>query len=580
MLPLLSVERPRSSSPPARASSRGGAPFEEGALVRVTRAVRRGLRAIDPNDDPTAEPLSPVALLALLVLSGVSVYLFLRWKIQPMQDFGHHVAMTAVVTDYAREGSIYPAIYKPFDYLNTNSLLYSVAGLTGKVIGPSWAIRIWAASYLGLVPLATLYAHRVFGRSAWGAVMAVPLAYDMSYVFGFANFLFAAPLAILALPLFYRMLVAPSWRRVLAVSVLLALLFLAHVHVFMWTGALLITMTLIAFVVALHGHLLGSPRMPRTSALKIALLSLLSVLPAMGLFARWMIRSREGTAPDEMSLIGMNPVTWEGFKAAIPSQAQLLSQLHNLTVIVRGDERASFVVWALLVGLASVAIARLRSWRRPPVMELAAMLSLGSYFFLPEDAGGQAVIGSRQVDIALWFAPAFFVPVTARETKLGRWFVVAAVCALASMHLTTWSKQLARFQADEVFGFEEVLAAAPPRKRMHYVNHRPQSRYFPLNAFWHVEKWYMADALGQCNENPAWGGMNSIRYRKSYDFHRPTNHQASWVSMDEIWDNFDVILTHHWEPSPAQLAIAQERGELLAKKGTWELWRSRDAHPK
>lgn len=536
------------------------------------RTVRRRLRRLDPNDDPTAEPLSLIAVLVVLVLSGVSTYFFLRWKIQPMQDLGHHVAMTAVVTDYSRAGSIYPAIYKPFDLLNTNSLLYLVAGYTGKIIGPSWAFRLWASSYLATVPLANLYALRVFGRSAWGAVMAIPLAYNMSFVFGFTNFLFAAPFAVLAIPLFYRMMVVPSWKRIIPVAVVMTLLFLAHVHVFLWTGVMLFTMTIVAFIVAIRRQLVGPPG-PQPA--RLALFAMLSVLPAMALFARWMWRSGQPTPADELSLIGRQTVDWATFRASIPGPGQLLGNVYGTMSIVKGDEHASFLVFALCLVMVCVAIARYHTWKRPPVLELACVMTFVSYFFLPENAGGQAVIGSRQIGLAMWFAGAFYVPVPARVSLIGRWFVIGASIALTVFHLSYWKKLLWRFEKEEAVGLEEVLAAAPPRKKLHYVNNLPQSDIFPLNTFWHVEKWYMIDKLGQCNENPAWGAMNSVRYRKSYDFHRPTNHSSTWVNDSEIWDNFDIILTHRFTPTAAELATANERGELIKSRGTWQLWRSK-----
>jgi hypothetical protein len=264
------------------------------------------VRKIDPNDDPSAEPISVPARVVLLLATTVSTWMFLRWKIQPTQDFGHHLAMVAVVADYHHPDSLYPAIYKPFDWLSTNSLLYSVAAILGQLISPSLAFRLCMASYVGGMPLVTLWSLRVFGRSAWGAILAVK-----------------------------------------------------------------------------------------------------------------------------------------------------------------------------------------------------------------------------------------------------------------------------KFQRDEAYGLEEVLAAAPPRMRMHYVNILPQSRYFTQNSFWHVEKWYMIEKFGQCSENIAFFAMNSIRYRKSYNIHRIPMHVNEWPRNNEIWNNNDLVLTHRWKPSPADLALANKRGEQLAKKGDWELWRTR-----
>jgi hypothetical protein len=295
------------------------------------------------------------------------------------------------------------------------------------------------------------------------------------------------------------------------------------------------------------------------------------------LLARWIWKSRQPLADDEFARIGMEAsgTDWVSFKAAIPTPFTLLSNMHQVVPVTRTEDHPLFIILVLTVVVIAVALTRLHAWKRPPVMELACALTFASYFFLPENAGGQSVIGSRQVGFAMWFAAAFFTPVPARVTFLGRYFVIAANVALASFHLSYWNVLLRRFQKEEVNGFEEVLAAAPPRKIMHYVNNDPNSNIFPLNSFWHVDKWYMIDKLGQVNENPAWGAMNSIRYKKAYNYHRPINHSSNWSSMDEIWDNYDLVLTHHWRPSANDLAAANTHGELIIRKGTWELWRSK-----
>ena len=51
------------------------------------RAVK-WLRSLDPNDDPSAEPVSLLALLAFAVLVVISTGMFLWWPFQPLQDAG------------------------------------------------------------------------------------------------------------------------------------------------------------------------------------------------------------------------------------------------------------------------------------------------------------------------------------------------------------------------------------------------------------------------------------------------------------------------------------------------------------
>ena len=245
----------------------------------VARAVRSQRRS-------DAEPLGVLPLLCLTLALGFSVWMYWRWNIQPMQDLGHHLGLAAVVADYGRAGSIYPPLYETPNPLNANALLYFVAGYLGKLTGVTTAVRLSMTFYLVGVPLGNLYALRVFGRSAWPAVLSVPFVYNMNYLGGFANLLFAAPFMVFAIPVFYRALIAPSRWRVAASAALLCLTFLAHAHAFLWLGALCFFVTLFVFV----GRLTSSEvrwRERLIGAGKTALLALGVALPSLLLFERW-----------------------------------------------------------------------------------------------------------------------------------------------------------------------------------------------------------------------------------------------------------------------------------------------------
>ncbi len=534
--------------------------------------AKKVLRALDPNDDPSAEPVSPLALVALAVAIGVSVTMFLRWKIQPTQDFGHHLAFTAVFADYGKPGSIYPAIYKPLDWLNTNSLLYTVAGGLGKVWSTSWMFRLTMATYFAGVPLANLYALRVFGRSAWGALISVPLCWNQMYVYGFANFLFAAPLAVLAIPLFYRLLVAPSVRRGIGVAVLLAALFLAHLHVFLWTGVLLATMTLAGVFITTKRTLFG---MTSTKPWTIVWVSSAVVLPALALFARWAIKTSRPPPADEYTLATVGKATLPGFLKAIRPFSQSIGEFHYTLLVTKHEFEWRFYAGLFFVGLVCVAVSRMHKWKRPPVMELAAAATMASYFVLPQDFVGQQVIATRQVSIGLWLAAALFAPVPLRVTWLGRLFAIVGLTSLTSFHFAYWGNLMRKFQKEEIAGLEEVLAAAPPRLKLHYVKIDPDSKYFATHTFWHLEKWYMLDKGGQVDESPATGASQAVRFRSTYPLHRIEEHANNWPSVMEIWQNFDLVLIHRWKPTAKDLELANTYGERIAQQGDWDLWRSK-----
>lgn len=536
--------------------------------AEATGPLDSWLARLDPCDHPDAPRFEPSAVLVTVLLALVSAGLFLEWKVAPYQDLGHHVAMSAVVTRYGEAGSLYPAIYKPLDPLNANSLLYFVSGNLGKVVGASLAFRLCVSSYLALTPVATLYMLRAFGRPAWGAVAAVPLAYNLAWVYGFANFVFAAPLLLAGFTTFVMTLRRPSGGRAAAAAALLAATFLAHVHVFGWLVVLCAGATCVGVVGAATGRLDRRPtRVARDAALVVA--------PSLLLAARWARRAFSTPPSDELALVGTGGTTLRAIWSARRALGDLLADLPGVAAVLPATRSDGHILLALLsVAVLSTALS-LRGRASRPWPELACVAALASYFVLPEHVPAQSVIGSRHIGIALWFAPAFFTPVPADVSRRLRGATIVAVILLSVEWLYVWRSELAQFHATEGRGLERVLAATPPRARLYYVNHLDAtSRRFPFNVLWHVDKWSMADAGAQCPDNPAYGQMNPLRYRASYPLHRAIL-TSSWPTDAEIHDNFDAVLIARWRPGPADLEAATRRYELLAHEGEFWLWRRR-----
>ncbi len=538
---------------------------------QIAQHANAKLAAVDPNDDPNADALTLAPVVVLAVVSLIHTWLFFRWRIQPLQDWGHHLAMIAVIADYNNPASIYPAIYNRFDPLNTNSLLYTVGGYLGRLIGASLAARIALGSYFLSMPAATLYGLRVFGRSPWVAMLAVPLCYDMSYVSGFANFTFAAPLFVLATALFYRLLRKPSLRLGVINAVLLALLFLAHVHVFLWTGIVLFAMT-IAFVSA--DALRAGRRQVRARTPFVAAGAALGVvIPALTLFLRWYHRVIRGPGPDDLvSEFGAVAPTWKDYVARLKPLDTLFADAAPYLHMVHSNLDLIFYVLLAAGALIALSLGAGPARKHPPVLECICALTIVSYFFMPEDFAGQGTMGSRQLGLGLHFAPALFSP-TWKQAPWGRRFIIALVAALTAYHLWFWSKALIRFERDEGIALQRVLDAAPPRLRLRYVNSLPTSKHVYRMTFWHVDKWYMAEKYGQCPDNPAMGSMSAIRYKKTYKLVRIPSQDMNWFSDPRTLDNFDLVLTRLWNPTAQDLATAQNRATLISKQGDYQLWR-------
>ncbi len=540
-------------------------------------AIHRALVRIDPNDDPDAEPLGLVPVAAVLVGVIASSWMFLRWKYQPMQDYFHYAAIASVISDWGRHGSIYTALYEKPELFGANSLVYVVSAYLGRLVGVGHAMRACLMLYVAGMPLITLYALRVFGRSPWPALVSVPLVFwNMSYIAGFVNWLVAAPLMLMALLALYRLFTKPAWWRLVAAMALFAATFLTHAHTYLWTGGL-------AFLLSV-GFLFASARETTWRACGkraafVAGAALAAVLPSLLLFWLWYRKSfgAQGGGQGTMNHLGN---ATEGFGASFASPSGAFEWLLNQFRCF-GDVAldARFLVWLGLLTFVAVACSRLHRFNKPPLLELACAITAISYFFLPESIKGQEVIAQRQPGMALWLLPAVLSPVPWRASRVARAVVVTGIIAQATMMLRTWHGELAKFEKEEAAGLEQVLAAAPPRARLHYVKTDPGSAYFAWRPFWHVEKAIMSDKLGQ---TPDTGGINAtsaIHYRPGVDYHRITNHTPYWQDMDEIWKNFDVVLVRRWHPSPQQLERANKHGERIAQAGDWELWKSHEATP-
>jgi len=537
------------------------------------RAVK-WLRSLDPNEDPSAEPVSLLALLAFAVLVAISAGMFLWWPFQPMQDAGFHASMSAQVAHYSK-GTFYAEMYKPYEIFTTNSLLCVTAGWLGKILPPFFAFRLtFALGYFVGMPLANLYALRVFGRSAWGAVVAVPLCYNQIVVYGFMSWLFVTPLAVLVVALFYRMLEKPTWKRIAVVAVILTMIFMGHFLVFLWTGVLLFTMTLGGVLVTTKQALFG---FPTTRPWKVAWVSFVAALPSLLLMARWAWRTKQPPPPDEYTIFQVSGDTgFKAFAAAVKSPNRAISEFWGILDLTKNDMDARFFIMLFICATIAIAISRMHKWKRPPILEIAAAMTLSSYFLVPQDFGGHEVLAPRQFAFGLYFASAYFAPVPASVSRLGRVVSIVIVTTLGSFMLSGWFRSLVKFENEEVAGLAEMIDAMPPGKRLHYVKMEPDSKYFLAHTFWHVDEFYMLQKQGQTDENPAYGAMQPIRYRKSYTPHLVDAHHADWATVQEIWDNFDLVLVHKWKPTPKQLEIANLHGQRIAQKGDWEVWSSKD----
>lgn len=535
-------------------------PRQQPANFRPLSRLTDLLRRMDPNPDPQAEPVGPWPVIALFAATLVSSYFWMRWKIQPMQDLGHHLAGAAVSSDWGRDGSMYTALYLPIDRLAANSLLYTLAGWLGRLTGVTLAVRLCMLGYVALMPWAVAWMLRSRGRSLWPAVAVAGLVHYGIFAAGFGNFLFAQPFLVLAVAAYAKLLDAPSLRRVWPSALLFPLVFLAHAHVFLWLGALCLAL--------LARALLRRPIEPRHgSRLLILLTSGAAAAPALSLFGRWYLRTIVKPPDVQVPLSGPG----HGLGAVFKTPAELIRDLPDALQSLKSGQDLALLGLLLLLAAFAMGANRLRR-PRERTLELCALLTLAAYFALPEWLRGTDNIASRQPMMALWFLPALLDPLPASISRTARWVVTAGLGLWTAAFLTLWGTTLWRFEREEAAGLAEVLEAVPPRVHVHMVKLDSDSRFYTWHTFWHVEKFPMSDRLGHTPDTIGILASSPVHYRPGVQLPRVTDHSADWAENDDIRKHFGAVLLRRWNPTPVQRERAAARFRLLRKAGDWEVW--------
>ena len=514
------------------------------------------LRALDPADRRDG-PVSRVALLLFAIGICVNLSFFLRCRAQPMQDFFLHAADVRYFAEWARNDGPYAGLFEPPDLLAANTLFYSLGGAMARVFNALSVARFLVGSmYIVGYPMAVFYALRAFGRSEWGAVLANALVFERFFVSGFASELIGFPLALLAITLFYRLLRHTTFPRATALSLLLAVLFVAHVFIFFWTGAVLALMSVVAIPFILRRG--ARPFMLTAGA------ALVAIGPSLALCARWTLRSggRYGVAkagePTEMGYL-------------TPSEA--FGRIAEYVAFGKAPREQVLLAWLLLLIGVALALGRLERNRQPPVLELVCAATFFSYFFLPSHVHNEPVVNMRQLNHAMWLTPALVSPISARASRLARYVVISGILLYSYARTSLWRDTLAGFEG-EARGLVDVLAKAPPRKRLDFPNLGMESSYVGTNsAFWHAEGYYVACCDGLIWDVP--GADNPYAFLRFRPGRRPIADRAlgqDWSLEPRVWKDYDLVLVHDWRPSARALEAARRDASLIAESGAWQLW--------
>lgn len=425
-------------------------------MLSLARA-RRALKRLDPSRDPEAERISRTFLVVFALAAACSVFIVFRYY-EPGRDVGFHAYCVRILHDRSVPGSVFHDRIEPMNGLYTNTLLYSVATLLAKIVDPYTAFRLVRLEYFLGLPLVTLYALRRLGRSPWGALLAFPMEYMQAYAAGFVNFSFAGPLLIAALLAHWLFMEQPTLRRGAAAATLFALVFLAHAHVYLWLGALLIPMSLYggARELTRHPDLHPGARLWRSA--RGLLLAFACALPSLVLFGRWWARfygPHRVHSEAELAAAGANAVGMHWL-----SLEQKMLEAHWGPKVTKHTHEGWWAIGAAVLVLLALVLAQREKRRSTPIFELCGIVTLFGYFYLPDDISGQQ-IARRSWDMGAWMVPFFVTPVLWKTSRWARGAVICGVVFLTFGRLRDIQAAVRRFNVDELAGFDAMVAAAP-----------------------------------------------------------------------------------------------------------------------
>lgn len=156
---------------------------------------------------PTA-PLSPWMRHAWLP-AWAALAAWCVGGIPPAVDLPAHAAQMQTLAEWVRGTPDVSRVYTvgfPVGYGLPVWLFLPVTLLTNGAVAAR--VAVWTA--LVLFPLGHLALARALGRTGWTVVLALPLAFHVSYWYGFLPSFFAVPFVLLGLALYVRALDAPT----------------------------------------------------------------------------------------------------------------------------------------------------------------------------------------------------------------------------------------------------------------------------------------------------------------------------------------------------------------------------------
>ncbi len=509
-------------------------------------------------------------ILVFFALTIATSYFGIAYPLGPGQDAHYHFYNAVVASKLWTGDSFYRGLYETMNPLESNTLLYTFLFPFELLLSPlrAWGVGFTLWYWVGF-PVACLITLQLLRRPLWGALLAFPLAYTVKSFSqgGYLPFVSAAPLMVLSLGIFHRILEKPSSKRMYAACIATtSLCFMAHAHVYSWLMVLLASATIMVIIGLLFRRIVTSPAEAVRAAFATGSRALFLVLPSLVLFSAWWYRTHHGAHADG---------SW-GLRATFTPIHARIPGMYGHFIHVRGDREFSFLLPLALVIFTCLSLGR--SWRKAgaPTAELAIILTFVSWCVLPTDVSGQ-MVADRHMDLTTWLLPLALYSGEARTGAIRHSICVAAIVGFSWIRLMFLGDSMRLLQKDYE-GMLSIAKDACPKVRgeLAYVTSTE------VNAQWYGKGLHQAHetfAALCLLDTPIYDRVyphNLVPLRYRYDLPAPITIRvgvpSGWWTHPAM-AKFDYVLVQGWSPSQSELASAPPSWSLAARNGGWSLWR-------
>jgi hypothetical protein len=504
--------------------------------------------------------------------------------ILPGLDLPFHLAVADMLGKRGSAASPYAAFYDGSLRLAPYAAHYFMLVALGKVMNLLLAHKLIVALYIAAMPLSTASLLKACGRSRVPALLAFPLAYNLTLHYGFISFALSLPVLMLLLAQVVKHLhsepghVRRSWLWTAAVAVFL---FLCHLQNFLYGVGAVLAFALLASLPWRRRLLGASTLLPALAALAywrlVGSVANAAANPtfeyAWGLIKRHRLKDlgRKTVLNDlRERLLGLPGHTMRSFSDQVD-----IAACRALLVVIAVYLVAGLVAWRLLPA-PSPARPRLRMW---PALLMAFLAALAAYLVLPHHLSELELMTffPRFAVLVVLLAIALVPAGLGRVRGVLRLVVplpAVLMCAIYGYQLIVHYRLYGKETAD----FVEVVRKTPPGGKAVGVVFNRGSKVMRIeSAFLGVPDFYVA-------MRSAPGSMAPLSYCGMR--HMPCTRKPAGADLPNPWKPqdiqpaysvpiFDYFFVHSPPPNANPFGPYRDSMEVLAQKGTWTVYRKK-----